>query len=136
MKLEDKLKSVLKLNDVIVNEIQFSRSLQEVNTEELSMKIAKNISYMEVDDVYKVDLSLSLEDSQNKNFKMYVNISGFFEICINENISEDIKNSLLNKNTLSILFPYLRSQITLITSQPGMQPIIVPPININALLEE
>ncbi|WP_083599506.1 protein-export chaperone SecB [Caloranaerobacter azorensis] len=35
-----------------------------------------------------------------------------------------------------MLFPYLRSLITTITANAGVKPIILPPININALLEE
>lgn len=38
----------------------------------------------------------------------------------------NIKLNIIEKNTLSILFPYLRAQISLITSQP---------ININALVK-
>jgi preprotein translocase subunit SecB len=37
---------------------------------------------------------------------------------------------------VAILFPFVRSQISLITSQPGMMPVIIPAINVNALLDE
>lgn len=43
----------------------------------------------------------------------------------------------LNKiNTVSIMFPYLRAQISLITAQPNFPSITLPVININALLDE
>ena len=28
-----------------------------------------------------------------------------------------------------IMFPFIRSQVTLLTTQPGMTPIVLPPIN-------
>ena len=57
-------------------------------------------------------------------------ISGIFSI------SEDsvLGKKVLVNNTVAILFPYLRSQLTLLTSQPGFEPVILPVMNINALL--
>ena len=34
------------------------------------------------------------------------------------------------------MFPYLRSEVTLLTSQPGMVPIVLPPLNINNLMDK
>lgn len=50
-------------------------------------------------------------------------------------IPEEEKKSILEKNTVAIMFPFLRSQITLITAQPNMPALNLPPLNINALLE-
>jgi preprotein translocase subunit SecB len=33
------------------------------------------------------------------------------------------------------MFPYLRSQVTLMTTQPNITPVIIPPININSFLK-
>lgn len=38
-------------------------------------------------------------------------------------------------NAIAIIFPYMRSQVTLMTAQPNLPPIVLPPININALLK-
>lgn len=45
-----------------------------------------------------------------------------------------MKEVIVTKNTMAILFPFLRSQVTLMTAQPDMVPIVLPLININALL--
>lgn len=42
---------------------------------------------------------------------------------------------VVTKNTVAILFPYLRSQVTLMTAQPNIEPVVIPAININALLK-
>ena len=39
------------------------------------------------------------------------------------------------KNAIAIMFPFLRSQVTLVTSQPNFRPIILPIININNLVK-
>ena len=62
-----------------------------------------------------------------------------------ENISRSDRNQLdglvdeyeriLKANTVAIMFPYIRSQISLLTTQPGLHPVMLPPMNINALLD-
>ena len=44
-------------------------------------------------------------------------------------------NTFYKENSIAIIFPYLRSQITLLTAQPGMSPLVMPVININKLFE-
>lgn len=59
--------------------------------------------------------------------------SRVFELA--DTVPDEIKEDVIQKNTVAILFPYLRSEVTLITAQPDFIPIVIPPININALLE-
>ena len=66
---------------------------------------------------------------------MSVELVGTFAFSNSENVNKNLYDNLINKNAIAILFPYLRSQVTLITSQPNMTPIILPPININTLLK-
>ena len=51
------------------------------------------------------------------------------------NTDETTYDHLIKANTVAIIFPFISSQISLLTSQPGMMPIMLPPININALVE-
>ncbi|MBR7016389.1 MAG: protein-export chaperone SecB [Lachnospiraceae bacterium] len=43
------------------------------------------------------------------------------------------EDAIINANTVAIMFPLIRSQVTLLTSQPGMAPIVLPPINTQKL---
>lgn len=45
-------------------------------------------------------------------------------------------NPLIQHNAVAIMFPFIRSEITLLTSQPGMSPIVIPALNINKLLDD
>ena len=45
-----------------------------------------------------------------------------------------LDSPLIKQNTVAIMFPFIRSEITLLTSQPGMPPVVIPPLNINKLL--
>ena len=44
--------------------------------------------------------------------------------------------SILERNAIAILFPYNRSYISTITTQPGMAPILLPAMNIVAMLND
>lgn len=41
----------------------------------------------------------------------------------------EMENDIIKSNTVAIMFPFVRSQVTLLTTQPGMSPIVLPPIN-------
>lgn len=134
MILNDDIKSVLILDKIIVSEMSFKRSYEEIDSNELSINLENQISRIESSNNYKVDLTVIIEGKTKKSFDLKLSISGFFSFKVDD-LEDEIKQLLLKKNTLSILFPYLRAQISLITSQPGMEPIVLPPININALVE-
>ena len=46
-----------------------------------------------------------------------------------EDLDEEKKNNIIKNNTVAIMFPFIRSQVSLLTTQPGMAPIVLPPIN-------
>lgn len=50
-------------------------------------------------------------------------------------VGEDFPTDKLLPNAIAIMFPYLRSQVTLMTTQPNITPVIIPPININSFLK-
>lgn len=39
------------------------------------------------------------------------------------------EESIIKANTVAIMFLFIRSQVTLLTTQPGMTPIVLPAIN-------
>lgn len=69
------------------------------------------------------------------DFNLQITLEAWF-VCRFEKVPDDIREILIQKNSLAIIFPYLRTQVTLMTSQPGLQPIVLPAININAYVDE
>ena len=72
---------------------------------------------------------------KNKTESVILNLetTGVFTID-KEGLNDDIEEHLIKVNTVAIMFPFIRSQISLLTTQPGFEPILLPPININALM--
>lgn len=82
------------------------------------------------DGQYRVILQVSVD--QENEYEANAQISGF--CLIDENLL--IKQEVLEKNVVAILFPYIRAQLTLLTAQPGTTPIVLPAMNIDAMINQ
>ena len=79
----------------------------------------------------RMEISLSTEifkGIENAPFNMSVEIVGFFELEGDDDISH------YEANAIAIMYPYLRAIISTYTSSANVMPVILPAININAVL--
>lgn len=92
-------------------------------------KKAAQVSDNRICESLRVDIHYSTNPEGN-DAKMTISaeIVGLFE-------STEQWISKWERNALSILFPYLRSVVSTITSLSGHEPIILPTININSLFD-
>jgi preprotein translocase subunit SecB len=129
--------SNLKLHNILVDKIQYDR--KEIGKEPSDEYVFefKNEHFESPEDAnrYKVTVSILIKD-KNNSITLSIDISGYFSFDTEGNMDENIKNNIILKNTIAILFPYIRSSITVITSQLGIKPVILPIININALINQ
>ena len=72
------------------------------------------------------------EQAEEKNypFEMLIDITGFFAI-MNNNEKIDFK-----PNAVAILYPYVRAIVSTYTANANVPPLILPPINVNKLLNK
>ncbi len=127
----DSINSVLKLKAIVFDKIEFQRKGFK-NNNNPSFTINVQIGRNKEDD-YKVTLTINA-DKEDEYF-LSISLSGFFNIEDDKNIDSSLKRDLINKNAVAILMPYLRSEVTLLTSQPEMDSIVLPPFNINKLMQ-
>ncbi|NLD50665.1 MAG: hypothetical protein GX660_26275 [Clostridiaceae bacterium] len=80
-----------------------------------------------------ITISVDIFDSDltDSPFYIFASITGEFEFDGNDKIEKQI---LLDKNAVAIMFPYLRSTITNITSIANIPPLVLPVVNITKLL--
>lgn len=134
MEIKNNTNSILKLKSIIVKEFSFERQLMFDSNISPKVTLSKKI---ETNDNMDSCVSLSIKFFAETAYSLSLSIMGVFSVSDEDSQKIDIsKETLLEKNAVSILFPYLRSQITLLTSQPSFQPIVLPPININALFDK
>lgn len=127
-------KSVLKLSNFYFTDIRMDRrpSFDGLNypAEQLAIGFAKEHNVDKNNNT--LTLVLHIKISISDAFQLFLTSVG--EFCCNIDNDETVLSYL--KNAMAIMFPYIRSEITLLTSQPNLKPIIIPPININALFEK
>lgn len=131
--MENNIKSVLKLEDLYFQTISFKRNGIK-NEKDLSFQIQADIEEnTKHPHLYKITLTVTGE--KEEEYDLVVSIVGIFSIDENANIPDGMRNTLIEKNTIAILMPYVRSQISLITAQPGVECVVLPPFNINNIIK-
>ena len=126
------IESVLKLNKIVFDKIEFKR-LGFENDNELELEIQSNISQRQDTEIYKV--TLILKGKKPEEYTLEISLSGFFSIEADDELTEDLKNTLVTKNSVAILMPYLRSEVSLLTAQPEVECVVLPAFNINNMLD-
>ena len=126
------IESVLKLNKIVFDKIEFKR-LGFENDNELELEIQSNISQRQDTEIYKV--TLVLKGKKPEEYTLEISLSGFFSIEADGELTEDLKNTLVTKNSVAILMPYLRSEVSLLTAQPEVECVVLPAFNINNMLD-
>ena len=131
--MNEDYKSILTLERMAFEEIQYKRSdIANPPVPNYDMNFERNIAE-NIDHVHFV-VSLAINvNSKDGNISLRIKLTGFFS-C--DCIDDETKKILVNDNAIAILFPYLRSQVTLASTQPDIPPIIIPPVNIAALFKE
>ena len=126
------IESVLKLNKIVFDKMEFIR-LGFRNGKELELEIQSNVSQRHETEIYRV--TLLLKGKKPEECTLEISLSGYFSIESEGELTEDLKNTLVTKNSVAILMPYLRSQLSLLTAQPEVECVVLPPFNINNMLE-
>lgn len=91
----------------------------------------RNITKLD-DSNWRVSLQSNVATNNNE-VEMHIRVVGLFTVNTDD---KKLKNSLISKNTVAILFPYLRSQITLITAQSGLPPVMLPLLNVAGMFQD
>lgn len=133
MQNKDNIHSVLKLKNLVFDKIEFKRTGFQ-NDKELELKIQSNISQRQDAEIYKITLIMNGNKPDEYSFE--ISLTGFFTIEDDPNITQELKKDLVSKNAIAILMPYLRSEVSLLTAQPGVECAVLPAFNINKMLEK
>ena len=124
--------SLLILKKMVFDKIEFERKGFK-NENDLEFGLQAQVG-MSQDGIYKV--TLAFKGNKPEEYDIHISLTGFFMIENKEQLEEKMVNDLLSKNTVAILMPYLRSEVTLLTAQPDTESVVLPPFNINKMLEK
>lgn len=130
-KLVQPQEAVLKLKRVYFDEITYKYFAEKNSNRKYAFSFEKNMEEFDSNQ-YKICLKCNINNEDNTT-ELHVQVVGEFECSLEEG---KFKSDLLNENAIAILFPYLRSQICLVTTQPEQAPINLPAINILSLFNK
>lgn len=125
------INSALIMRKLVFDKISFERKGFKKDSE-LTYELQVQIGRSEKDD-YKVTLTLKGDKADEYSF--VISLSGFFRLDKTEALEDKIMKELINKNAVAILMPYLRSEVTLLTAQPDTDSVVLPPFNINKMMD-
>lgn len=119
--------NIMDLKKIIFDEISFKRKGFKNNSEfyhSLNIEIGQNAESK----IFRV--SLKLVGEKKDEYDVTIQLSGFFSI--DDSVDEKTKEFLLKKNTIAILLPYLRSQLSTLTAQPDTDVEVLPILNVSS----
>jgi len=122
-------KSKMQLVDYVVNELKIEKNFEFNSSNESIMmnpEIGNKIEKIDKDTV-AVSLRVIIHKSKKKPFSTCVEIMGIFKL---ENWENEENTSLVRKNAMMILFPYLRSNLSSLTNLAGFTPYILPTFDV------
>ena len=131
MVLKDNNSCSLYLENLTFDRIEFNRFGLK-NTNNLTFSFNSSVGKKENQEKYKV--TLSIKGIKKDEYSFEISLTGMFSFVEGNNITDELKKHIITKNTLAILMPYLRSEVSLLTSQPGVDCVVLPPFNINNYL--
>ena len=128
--------SVLDMKDFYFSNLSVKND--RVGLDELKLDVKHEITYFISKDSpndYKVEITTIIDD-EKKSLYIKVECVGIFELKNIEYLSVEEKDYLIKRNTVAIMYPFIRSQVSLLTTQPGVAPIMIPLIDVDSLVEE
>lgn len=121
----------LALDILVYDKISFIRKGFKNDNE---LKNYVSIGYEKEEDSNRYITHVSLRGVKQDEYEFEVVVSGYFSI--HEETSDEKKDYVLKYRTVSILFPYLRSEISVLTSQPGVTPVVLDATNTDGYVDE
>lgn len=120
----DNIKSGLEMQNLHFSDIRFQRN-ETISDGKVNIDVSKNVEKI-AEHKYRVTVCAKLTQ---RDFVAIIEAKANFIYEGDLSQEEDI----INTNTVAIIFPFIRSQMTLLTSQPNMQPVVLPTINTSKL---
>ena len=127
MNIKTDYESPLVLKNIIITEGHFKRNEDSLENLELKVGVSHDVERLSERE-YKITLELNVADPEEK-LSVFVKGMAIFE-------TKQENQMLIERNTLAIMFPYFRSYVSTLTTQPGMTPIVLPARNIMTMLSQ
>ncbi|MBO5472209.1 MAG: protein-export chaperone SecB [Lachnospiraceae bacterium] len=131
---QNEINSFLYFDNYIVDKVYFKNNPKyEGDETALEFSVIPNIIVNDDEENMIVELTVNIFDGAVKNnypFEMSVTVVGFYSMHAQ---GEDIMK--YKKNAIAILYPYVRAIVSSYTANANVNPLLLPTINVNKLIE-
>jgi len=118
--------AIVNLQAYKVDKIEFANGLENGTKISLGNKYSYQVQYAVGKDIAKGTFDIEVHDKENPDqFKIRVIVVGIFAY------NPDEKKEIIHTETFKALFPYAKALITTVTANCGIQPVIIPNIDID-----
>ena len=138
MQLDKRHESMFTQDKLYIKKFEFTRD-EIIGNTELSVRFIPKIEYgSESENSARITIEVSIYDSRDEEkLALSITVVGLFTLHQTDDVNyETIKKSLFEKSAITIMFPYIRSTVSLLTTQPDLQPIILPVYNIHKIIQD
>jgi preprotein translocase subunit SecB len=136
MEITKKHESFLKLDKIYIKEITFRREVVMPDWDNSNIEMG---IHTKVTDDNRIVVSVRV-DIKKEEFADAVILNmttvGIFHLDGDGDFSEDVVKNVVKTNTVAILFPFIRSQLALVTSQPDLGQVTLPPLNVQSIIQD
>lgn len=125
----------VKLLSIVTNNIELKNYMMTEGNFSAQPELTKRTGKVEgCENRYTVELSIKFTNTKERPFPidLFVKITGVFEF---ESDNEDEVKQFLKLQAVQLLFPYLRTMVSNITSTALMNSLLIPLINITEIEE-
>ena len=130
--MEANIKSVLNLDLIQFENIEFVR-IGRKNDYPVTFGFKIDISKKDNEDIFKV--TLTCEGKKENEYTIKIVLTGIFSFEERTELEEETKKILLSQNAIAIIMPYLRSELSILTAQPNVDCLVLPPLNISEMMD-
>lgn len=126
------INSSLKFINYIVNKVKYEAKNAQDKETSWKLEVKVNNKTMINEEKNKMTITLTVkvfEGVENAPFYIEVTATGYFELIGDDDISK------YEANAIAIMYPYLRAIVSNYTSSANVAPLILPAINVNAMLK-
>jgi preprotein translocase subunit SecB len=130
--MDEKKQPGINFDNVLLTKLEFQREPVIPPKSELVMRFDASVSVAPENNKMTCELSCQIED-KSKSFKIICSMVGMFStVGGSENMSLE---QFAQVSAPALVFPFLRETIASITAKAGMPPLLLPPMNIKAMLK-
>jgi len=109
-----------------VDKIEFVNKKEQGTKIGLGNSFSYNVQYAKDRNIARSEFDISVHDKDDPDsFKIHVVVVGMFAF------NPDVKKEVIHTDTFKAIFPYVKALITTITANCGIQPVIIPDIDID-----